>query len=902
MQLMKLSTLCSLIFIGISCGVSAHADYDKPRYVDPMGVDHGKCDTIDNPCASISYASQQANKGDVVLLSQGSYDVSLHQDIFYLVSGLVPVQPGYSRLDGYQTQNIHINETWLTKVPLQFAQQLRTSGFRVSTDRKGVSEAQQSQLNKALQQFDMLQQPQTELNCSNGNAGQFSCENVDLLAHVPLSQLNNASGANDIWGFVDLNDFKEYALIGLRNGISVVDVSVPQLPQVVGSISAQTTTWRDIKVLQRYNTQQQRFNAYAYVTADNANVGLMIIDLTNLPSAVSLLAVDQTDSAAHNVYLANVDYSTGVVYADQQPQLHVAGASAAGGAYKSFAVNANGELTVEYAPNNTSRSDYTHDLSSAIIVDERVGSQCQGVNGQCTVTYDYNEDVARIWDTSINHSPVEIGRIGASLLQDVGYIHSGWSSEDNRVLFVHDELDEMNFNKNTTLQAFDISNLNDPQPLSVWTGSTPAIDHNGYVRGNRYYMSNYTRGLTILDISQPANITEVGHFDTYPLNDGNSFNGAWGVYPFLPSGILLVSDINSGLYILKDNTRGQGDDAIVQLAQSYYTVREGDDVLLAVKRFGDLSESISVRFETQVGSADQQDFTMQRGQLTWAANDNSDKLIQINTVLDEQDDETNELFSIRLYAPSEAVNLAPPMRTVINIDGLVNPASAYFSDIDLQAQESQGEINIPVYREGDINQSLTVNYNAAGSTAIQGVDFQLQGESLSWSIGDNSIKNINIVLIDDTQQESDKTIRLNLTQQQPSKQAQISVLLRDDDANQPPQVQTGEDLIVNGGESFSLIAIASDPEGGPLTYQWQQVAGTSVLLNNSGASIASAMAPNVAETLRFTVNVTDDFGIMASDEIQVSVRLPSSQGTSGGVIGYGWLILLSLCMIGRSVK
>ena len=130
------------------------------------------------------------------------------------------------------------------------------------------------------------------------------------------------------------------------------------------------------------------------------------------------------------------------------------------------------------------------------------------------------------------------------------YIHSGWWHENKRHVYVHDEFDENRGGLNTTVRILDLQDLTNPLVVGKWTSDNKTADHNGFVKGNRYYMSNYERGLTILDISDPINPVEVGYFDTFPSSDNASFNGAWGTYPYLPSGNILISDINSGLYIV----------------------------------------------------------------------------------------------------------------------------------------------------------------------------------------------------------------------------------------------------------------------------------------------------------------------------------------------------------------
>jgi hypothetical protein len=74
--------------------------------------------------------------------------------------------------------------------------------------------------------------------------------------------------------------------------------------------------------------------------------------------------------------------------------------------------------------------------------------------------------------------------------------------------------------------------------------------HNTHVLNDYAITSWYTDGISITDITRPGNIISVGRYDTYPQGSGGGFSGCWGVYPFLPSGTIVASDINNGLIVL----------------------------------------------------------------------------------------------------------------------------------------------------------------------------------------------------------------------------------------------------------------------------------------------------------------------------------------------------------------
>jgi choice-of-anchor B domain-containing protein len=429
--------------------------------------------------------------------------------------------------------------------PFQQRARLAARGFTLLQDPK----AETIETMIARSQVAPIAAPAAPAICTGGMAGPYPCLAVDFLSQIPLNEFSsNPSAANDIWGFVDLNDDREYAIIGLRNGTAVVDVSDPQNPTEVGTIPGLASIWRDIKVLQTFDAIQSEWQAYAYVTVDAAAQGLQIIDLTDLPASISLAGTYHGIASAHNIYIANIDYASGAALPGLEPFIYILGSDRDNGAFRILDVS-DPIVPVEVTapPQGTG---YVHDAASLVISDARV-SACRPGHRPCELLIDYNETTVDLWDVTDKTEPF---LISSTPYAGAAYTHSGWATGDGTHVFIQDELDEQNQGVNTTLRTLDIADLSTPFVSNVWIGTTTSIDHNGFVKDQRYYMSNYRRGLTILDINNPNDPQEVAFFDTFPNPADNSarFEGAWGTYPFLPSGTLLVSDIQSGLFVLRE--------------------------------------------------------------------------------------------------------------------------------------------------------------------------------------------------------------------------------------------------------------------------------------------------------------------------------------------------------------
>ncbi len=390
--------------------------------------------------------------------------------------------------------------------------------------------------------------------CVEGQAaGVFPCRGIDLKGYVSLESMRSGaiSGSN-LWGFTSLNDGREYALFGLNNGTAVVDVTDPVHPRVVGSVPGPLSPWREVKVYQFYNSAQQRYNAYAYVVSEAEGAGLQILNLNELPREVSLEGTYRGFDTAHTITLANVDPSTMAANSSVvKPTLYIQGFD------RVTQRNSAGILALDISDpvspvllGKYTRS-YAHDTWAGLLTGERA-RVCPSGSDPCELVVNWAGDAIRIIDFSDKSAPAIISETVYPGLQ---YAHSGWISKNGDYLFNMDESDERSTGQNTRVRVLDVRDWASPRVVSEWIGPTKATDHNGYTIGDKYYMSNYERGMTVLDVTDPLAPTELAFFDTFPSSDTANFHGAWGVYPYLPSGNILISNIDGagGLFILRES-------------------------------------------------------------------------------------------------------------------------------------------------------------------------------------------------------------------------------------------------------------------------------------------------------------------------------------------------------------
>ncbi|WP_299159756.1 choice-of-anchor B family protein [uncultured Eudoraea sp.] len=378
---------------------------------------------------------------------------------------------------------------------------------------------------------DIVDNPQTGfLPCTSGMAGIYPCNGYDFLGQINLTQFS-ASSANDIWGWTDSSTGKEYALVGLDNGTAFVDITDTDNLIYLGKLPSATvaSSWRDIKVYQDH----------AFIVSEAGNHGMQVFDLTKLRNVPNPPVTFGADSryvgfgSAHNIVINEVSgyaYAVGTARYDlynggahfiniQDPKNPIAS-----GGYGANGYSHDAQVVTYNGPD----SDYT---------------------GQ-EIFIGANENQVAIVNVKDKDNPVQISTFQYA---NIGYTHQGWFTEDQRYFILGDETDERDLGFNSRTLIFDLSDLDNPVLHDTYLGKTAAIDHNGYVKGDAFYLANYTAGVRILDISgiDGKSIIEEGFFDTYPSDNTAAFEGVWSVYPFFESEKIIVNDINSGLFVIK---------------------------------------------------------------------------------------------------------------------------------------------------------------------------------------------------------------------------------------------------------------------------------------------------------------------------------------------------------------
>lgn len=324
---------------------------------------------------------------------------------------------------------------------------------------------------------------------------------------------------NEVWGIT--YGGREYAIIGSTAGTHFIDVTEPasafEAHFVAGAQQGGQIIHRD------YHDR----NGFLYAVADEGHSTLQIIDFRGLPGLIEVVYdSDSLISQTHNIF---IERNTMYAFA-------TSGSSIGDHAMRVF------DISDPTQPEFIAEYNEFGDLSAGHVHDGYVRNGIAFLNcgGDGMAIVDFNDRLAPKTLFDLQEYP------------DQGYNHSGWLSDDGNYYYMADE------NHTADLKVLDVS-----EPCSTTVEGTfdaevsnmLSITHNQIVACNYLYTSFYYDGLQVFDISDPTDPQKVLYYDTYSEPDGQSYKGAWGVYPLLPSGNILVSDMQTGLYILE----GPGD-------------------------------------------------------------------------------------------------------------------------------------------------------------------------------------------------------------------------------------------------------------------------------------------------------------------------------------------------------
>ena len=392
----------------------------------------------------------------------------------------------------------------------------------------------------AIEEFDAVVGEQ--LDCSDGEASIFGCNDVDLLAYLPVSALGGERGTrlNDIWGWTDPETERDYALVGRMDGTSFVDVTDPSNPVVVGNLPKTEgipgTSWRDMKV----------YSDHVFVVSDIAGAhGMQVFDLTRLREFSGDMITFDEDAhydrvaSVHNIV---INEETGFAYAVGSS----GGGDTCGGGLHMIDIRdpKNPTFAGCFAHANTGRSGtgYTHDAQCVIYRgpdEEHRGKE---------ICFGANENALSIADVSDKENPVALSTAN---YPNIGYTHQGWLTKDQSYFLMGDETDEFQLVDNTRTLIYDVKDLDEPILVKEFLSENTSSDHNLYIVDDLMFQSNYNSGLRVFDVSDPENPRLTGFFDTVPGPDSPAMRGSWSNYPFFRSGIVVVTSMGEGLFILK---------------------------------------------------------------------------------------------------------------------------------------------------------------------------------------------------------------------------------------------------------------------------------------------------------------------------------------------------------------
>ena len=340
-------------------------------------------------------------------------------------------------------------------------------------------------------------------------------ENLSAQTNVSLLGRKTYPGkeCSALWGYT-APDGREYALEGVEDYLSIVDITNPTSPIEVAQVPCSNSIWHEIKT----------YSHYAYMVSDQTADGVIIVDLQNLPNSVTHTSwfgegtPGLTVTRAHTLW---IDTLEGILYLNGGSKI-LNGTNYNGTTFHDIKTN-----PLQPAWLGAYNDRYVHDA----YVRDNFLYTAEVYDGYCSIV-----------DISNKSNPVKI----TDFKTPSAFTHNTWLSDNSKYLYTTDEVG------GSRIGVYDINDLSDVKLVSTFksTSTNPAIIHNVHVLNDFLVMSYYRDGIVIADAREPEVCVNMGNYDTSPQT-GDGFNGCWEVYPYFPSGNMIASDIEQGLFVLE---------------------------------------------------------------------------------------------------------------------------------------------------------------------------------------------------------------------------------------------------------------------------------------------------------------------------------------------------------------
>jgi choice-of-anchor B domain-containing protein len=311
---------------------------------------------------------------------------------------------------------------------------------------------------------------------------------------------------SDVWGYT-APDGRRYGLMGTDVGVLVLALDEALGPTVVDEVAGprEGSLHRNIKT----------YRHYAYVSSERTGEreGVLIIDLSGLPGPVRYVGSLQPHDGVPTSHNLSIDTARGHLYVQRKHAIEV--------------------WSLEPDPE---APRYMTTFATGVPVHDMMvqGSRCYVADGDAKSF--------SIWDVSDMTRPTRLVTWPVT-----GFAHNIWPSADGSWVATTEE------NPGRPVVLWSVSA--DPAPVVRRRGgfltAPDDMAHNAYVENGRVYLSHYTAGIVVLDVTDLNAPVRLGQYDTSVRYEGGTINGCWGVYSFPGSNLVLGSDMEEGFHLLR---------------------------------------------------------------------------------------------------------------------------------------------------------------------------------------------------------------------------------------------------------------------------------------------------------------------------------------------------------------